>query len=75
MTGDFSLRWDERYLVLKESFLMLVRPSDGSISYVMLMDQDFTVKRGMKETGIKEGLIVQVRFYERERGRRGKGRS
>ena len=48
--------------MLKDSFLMMVRPSDGTVSYVMLMDQDFSVKRGLKETGIKEGLIVQVTF-------------
>ena len=61
--SDFGIKWDERYLILKETFLMLVRPSDGIISYVMLFDQNFTARIGRRETGVKYGLLLEVTMF------------
>lgn len=47
-----------RWLVLKDSFLAYVRPEDGLISDVMLMDLDFKVQCGMTSTGAKHGVLI-----------------
>ena len=47
-----------RYVVLKDSFVAYLRPDEGTISDVLLMDQDFSVKAGVKETGVRKGLLI-----------------
>lgn len=52
------LRLWHRYVVLKDSFVAYLRPDEGTISDVLLMDQDFSVKAGVKETGVRKGLLI-----------------
>lgn len=47
-----------RWLFLKDSFLAYVRPRDGVICDVMLMDNDFCVENGFGLTGAKHGLQI-----------------
>lgn len=47
-----------RYLILKDTFVAYLRPSDGTISDVLLMDRDFSVKYGLMNTGINSGLLI-----------------
>lgn len=51
-------RWGKRWLVLKDTFIAYVRPSDGVLCDVMLMDSDFRVESGMSATGAPHGLLV-----------------
>lgn len=52
--GHIFFRW----LFLKDSFLAYVRPRDGIICDVMLMDKDFCVENGFGLTGAKHGLQI-----------------
>lgn len=52
--GHIFFRW----LFLKDSFLAYVRPRDGIICDVMLMDNDFCVENGFGLTGAKHGLQI-----------------
>ncbi|XP_062605335.1 phospholipase D1-like [Saccostrea cucullata] len=46
------------WLFLKDSFLAYVRPKDGVICDVMLLDADFSVENGFGLTGAKHGLQI-----------------
>lgn len=54
----FAGRWMSRWLVLKDTYMAYIRPEDGVISDVMLMDKDFKVECGMKVTGATHGLMI-----------------
>ncbi|KAL8559506.1 hypothetical protein ACOMHN_037170 [Nucella lapillus] len=54
----FAGTWNKRWLVLKDTYLAYIRPEDGVISDVMLMDQEFKVESGMKATGAKHGVLI-----------------
>ncbi|KAK7486606.1 hypothetical protein BaRGS_00022131 [Batillaria attramentaria] len=54
----FAGTWNQRWLVLKDTYLAYVRPEDGIISDVMLMDSDFKVACGMRDTGAKHGVLI-----------------
>ena len=47
-----------RWLVLKDTYLAYIRPEDGVISDVMLMDKEFKVESGMSATGAKHGVLI-----------------
>lgn len=47
-----------RYLIVKDTFVAYLRPGDGTISDVLLMDKDFSVKCGLLHTGISHGLLI-----------------
>lgn len=51
-------KWLKRWLVLKDSFIAYVRPEDGRMSDVLLMDQDFNVNFGIVSTGWRQGLLI-----------------
>ncbi|XP_053397424.1 phospholipase D1-like [Mercenaria mercenaria] len=51
-------RWSKRWLVVKDTFIAYLRPSDGVLCDVMLMDSDFRVESGMSATGAPHGLLV-----------------
>jgi len=44
--------------VLKDSFVAYLRPDEGTVSDVLLMDHDFSVKATRKETGVRNGLLI-----------------
>lgn len=47
-----------RWLVVKDSFLMYMKPDSGAISFVLLVDKEFNIKIGRKETETKYGLQI-----------------
>ncbi|XP_060083153.1 phospholipase D1-like [Ylistrum balloti] len=51
-------RWNKRWLIVKDGFVAYIRPRDGRICDVMLMDRDFCVNIGMGTTGAHHGLLI-----------------
>ncbi|KAJ6654968.1 hypothetical protein lerEdw1_006439 [Lerista edwardsae] len=52
-------RWSKRWLVVKESFLLYLRPETGAISFVLLFDPSFSIQVGRKPTETKYGVRVE----------------
>lgn len=48
-----------RWLVVKDSFLLYLRPETGAISFVLLFDPDFSIQVGRKPTETKYGVRVE----------------
>jgi hypothetical protein len=48
-----------RWLVVKDTCVFYLRLNDGRIGDVMLMDRDFNVVCGEKDTGENYGLLIQ----------------
>ncbi|XP_073482328.1 phospholipase D1 isoform X2 [Aquarana catesbeiana] len=53
-------RWSKRWLVVKDSFLMYMKTDNGSISFVLLVDKEFNIKIGKKDTETKYGLRIDT---------------
>ncbi|RVE59151.1 hypothetical protein OJAV_G00201130 [Oryzias javanicus] len=51
-------RWSKRWLVVKDSFLLYMKPDTGAISFVMLFDKEFSIKVDSKSTETKHGVRV-----------------
>ncbi|XP_073719791.1 phospholipase D1 isoform X2 [Misgurnus anguillicaudatus] len=51
-------RWSKRWLVMKDSFLVLMKPDTGAISFVLLVDRAFGIKMGSKDTETKHGVRI-----------------
>ncbi|XP_047468224.1 phospholipase D1 isoform X2 [Mugil cephalus] len=51
-------RWSKRWLVVKDSFLLYMKPDSGAISFVMLFDKEFSIKMDSKDTETKHGIRV-----------------
>ncbi|XP_064194806.1 phospholipase D1a isoform X1 [Anguilla rostrata] len=51
-------RWSKRWLVVKDSFLLYMKPDTGSISFVMLVDKEFTINMDSKYTETKHGVRI-----------------
>uniref|UniRef100_A0A4W6FZT3 Phospholipase n=1 Tax=Lates calcarifer TaxID=8187 RepID=A0A4W6FZT3_LATCA len=51
-------RWSKRWLVVKDSFLLYMKPDSGAISFVMLVDKEFNIKMDSKETETKHGVRI-----------------
>eukprot|EP00079_Xenopus_tropicalis_P018803 XP_004921042.3 PREDICTED: phospholipase D1-like [Xenopus tropicalis] len=47
-----------RWLVVKDSFLLYMKLDTGAISFVLLVDKEFSIKIGKKETETKYGLRI-----------------
>ncbi|MGH0119283.1 UNVERIFIED_CONTAM: hypothetical protein FKN15_026963 [Acipenser sinensis] len=47
-----------RWLVVKDSFIMYMKPDSGAISFVMLVDKEFCIKMGLKDTETKHGVRI-----------------
>ncbi|XP_077204517.1 phospholipase D1 [Paroedura picta] len=56
--GRLCYRWSKRWLVVKDSFLMYMKPDSGAISFVLLVDKEFSIKIGKKDTETKYGLRI-----------------
>ncbi|XP_022246655.1 phospholipase D1-like [Limulus polyphemus] len=54
----FCSSWRKRWLVCKNNFIAYIRPRDGIIKSVLLMDQGFHVEQGIISTGIPHGLLI-----------------
>ncbi|KAM6977321.1 phospholipase D1 [Aplochiton taeniatus] len=51
-------RWSKRWLVVKDSFLLYMKPDSGAISFVLLVDKEFSIKMDSKDTETKHGLRI-----------------
>ncbi|XP_044144525.1 phospholipase D1 isoform X2 [Bufo gargarizans] len=56
--GSVCYRWSKRWLVVKDSFLLYMKPDTGAISFVLLVDKEFNIKIGKKDTETQYGLRV-----------------
>ncbi|KAG8544075.1 hypothetical protein GDO81_023116 [Engystomops pustulosus] len=56
--GSVCYRWSKRWLVVKDSFLLYMKPDTGAISFVLLVDKEFCIKIGKKETETQYGLRI-----------------
>ncbi|KAM3593265.1 uncharacterized protein V6R79_008759 [Siganus canaliculatus] len=50
--------WSKRWLVVKDSFLLYMKPDSGWISFVMLFDKEFSIKMDSKDTETKHGVRI-----------------
>uniref|UniRef100_A0A8C0SJC5 Phospholipase n=1 Tax=Canis lupus familiaris TaxID=9615 RepID=A0A8C0SJC5_CANLF len=46
------------WLIVKDSFLLYMKPDSGAIAFVLLVDKEFKIKVGKKETETKYGLRI-----------------
>ncbi|XP_012275763.1 phospholipase D2 isoform X2 [Orussus abietinus] len=51
-------KWHSRHLIVKDTFVAYIRPRDGRIKSVILMDNGFEVSSGMYSTGLRNGLQI-----------------
>lgn len=51
--------WLERWLMLKDTFLAIIRPKDGLTREVLLMDSRFAVEMGFYKTGRRTGITIR----------------
>uniref|UniRef100_A0A8C6UXD5 Phospholipase n=1 Tax=Neogobius melanostomus TaxID=47308 RepID=A0A8C6UXD5_9GOBI len=51
-------RWSKRWLVVKDSFLLYVKPDSGAISFVLLVDKEFSIKMDSKDTETQHGVRI-----------------
>uniref|UniRef100_A0A3P8UTH7 Phospholipase n=1 Tax=Cynoglossus semilaevis TaxID=244447 RepID=A0A3P8UTH7_CYNSE len=56
--GKACYRWSKRWLVVKDSCLLYMKPDSGAISFVLLVDKEFSIKMDSKETETKHGVRV-----------------
>ncbi|KAK0092201.1 hypothetical protein PV326_001951 [Microctonus aethiopoides] len=56
--ASFCGTWHKRHLVIKDTFVAYIRPKDGMIKSVILMDNGFEVSSGMYATGLRNGLQI-----------------
>ncbi|XP_043997968.1 phospholipase D1a [Gambusia affinis] len=56
--GQACYRWSKRWLVVKDSFLLYMKPDSGAISFVLLMDKEFSIKMDSKETETQHGVRI-----------------
>ncbi|KAG8511475.1 Phospholipase D1 [Galemys pyrenaicus] len=56
--GRACYRWSKRWLIVKDSFLLYMKPDSGAIAFVLLVDKEFSIKVGRKETETKYGLRI-----------------
>ena len=50
--------WRKRWIFIKDSFFGYFQPETSEIRCILLMDQEFQVRSGYSETGLKCGLVV-----------------
>uniref|UniRef100_A0A7N6ANZ8 Phospholipase n=1 Tax=Anabas testudineus TaxID=64144 RepID=A0A7N6ANZ8_ANATE len=55
----FCFRWSDRWLVVKDSFLMYMDEDNSCINFVLLFDPEFKVKVGSAHTGTKYGVCFE----------------
>ncbi|TMS21220.1 Phospholipase D1 [Larimichthys crocea] len=52
-------RWSKRWLVVKDSCLLYMKPDSGAISFVLLLDKEFSIKMDSKDTETKHGVRIE----------------
>ncbi|KAK5849809.1 hypothetical protein PBY51_014114 [Eleginops maclovinus] len=56
--SQMCYRWSKRWLVVKDSFLLYMKPDSGTVSFVMLFDKEFSIKMDSKDTETKHGIRI-----------------
>ncbi|XP_041809525.1 phospholipase D1a [Chelmon rostratus] len=51
-------RWSKRWLVVKDSCLLYMKPDSGAISFVLLLDKEFSIRMDSKDTETKHGVRI-----------------
>ncbi|XP_069805501.1 phospholipase D2 isoform X2 [Dendropsophus ebraccatus] len=52
-------RWSKRWVVVKDSFLLYIKPDSGEVSFVLLFDPQFKTDVGKKTTETKYGVSIE----------------
>ncbi|TSU62976.1 Phospholipase D2 [Bagarius yarrelli] len=47
------------WLVVKDSFVLYMKPKDGQVGTVILYDKGFHIKTGTEETGVRHGVTIE----------------
>ena len=47
------------WLVVKDSCLLYMKPDSGAISFVLLLDKEFSIKMDSKDTETKHGVRIE----------------
>ncbi|KAK2904932.1 hypothetical protein Q8A67_006731 [Cirrhinus molitorella] len=58
-SNSVCYRWSKRWLVVKDSFVLYMRPEDGQVGTVILYDKGFHIKIGTLETGVRHGVTIE----------------
>uniref|UniRef100_A0A8C1QKC1 Phospholipase n=1 Tax=Cyprinus carpio TaxID=7962 RepID=A0A8C1QKC1_CYPCA len=58
-SNSVCYRWSKRWLVVKDSFVLYMRPEDGQVGTVILYDKGFHIKIGTRETGVRHGVTIE----------------
>ncbi|KAI1885071.1 hypothetical protein AGOR_G00216410 [Albula goreensis] len=58
-SNSVCYRWSKRWLVVKDSFVLYMRPEDGQVGTVILYDKGFHIKTGTEETGVRHGVTIE----------------
>ena len=56
---NLSFFWDNRWLILKDTFVGYLDIKTGQIKSILLVDQDFKVSSGYQSTGERYGLFIE----------------
>lgn len=51
-------QWQQRWLIVKETFLVLQNPKNGLVRSVILLDNGFDISMGLYSTGLNSGLQI-----------------
>uniref|UniRef100_A0A673MEQ4 Phospholipase n=1 Tax=Sinocyclocheilus rhinocerous TaxID=307959 RepID=A0A673MEQ4_9TELE len=57
--NEVCYRWSKRWLIVKDSFLLYMKPDTGAISFVLLVDNEFSIKMDSKYTDTKHGVRIE----------------
>ncbi|XP_069753685.1 phospholipase D1-like isoform X2 [Narcine bancroftii] len=52
-------RWSKRWLAVKDSFVLYMRPDSGAVAFVLLVDKEFSIKLSIKDTETKYGIRLE----------------
>uniref|UniRef100_UPI00398E7DEE phospholipase D1-like isoform X2 n=1 Tax=Pristiophorus japonicus TaxID=55135 RepID=UPI00398E7DEE len=57
--SQICYRWSKRWLSVKDSFLLYTKPDTGAVAFVLLVDKEFSIKMGAKDTETKYGIRIE----------------
>ncbi|XP_072110983.1 phospholipase D1-like isoform X2 [Mobula birostris] len=57
--NQMCYRWSKRWLAVKDSFVLYMRPDSGAVAFVLLVDKEFSIKLGIKDTETKYGIRIE----------------
>uniref|UniRef100_UPI00358E9524 phospholipase D1-like isoform X1 n=1 Tax=Myxine glutinosa TaxID=7769 RepID=UPI00358E9524 len=56
--NDICTHWSQRWLVVKDSFLLYLQSKDQKICGVLLFDKEFSISSGKGITNVKNGVVI-----------------